>query len=365
MDIAKIGEFLRDLRKEQNLTQEELAEKLGTTNKTISRWETGTYMPPVDALLQMSKLYDVSVNEILSGERLSTADYQPKAEENIVTTLKDTSVAKKRSKKTVIACVSVSCVLLILLSYALYAGSVLGVIYLLLGGRKVYTSGDFTYKTFGNKDGKWAEITGLSEQGLTKEVIIIPSTIDGLRVSSVEDRSLFGDNAHLHFKSDALKKVYFARANIFCDKNLFYYCTNLTQVILLNCLEEDDINEIFVGDDSPIDYYMMPTYMYKEIYELRRQDNPQWAEKNNWHAANVTYYYNYFGTPNGDCYWLDQVEAGQPITFIPPEPARENKKYKFDGWYTEKECINRWSFFTHVIPESGELDLYAKWTYNP
>ena len=355
-------DLLKDLRREQNLTQEELGEKLGATNKTISRWETGTYMPPVDMLLKMSKLYDVSVNEILSGERLAATDYQTKAEENIVTTLKDTSVAKKRSKKTVIACAAVSCVLLILLSYVLYAGSVFGVIYLLLGGRKVYTSGDFTYKTFGNKNGKWAEITGLSEQGLTREVIIIPATIDGLRVAGVEDRSLFGDSAYQHFKSDALKKVYFTRANIFCDKNLFCYCANLTQVILLNCLEEDDINEIFVGYDSPIDGYRMPTYMYNEIYELRRQKNLQWVEENNWHAANVTYYYNYFGTPNGDCYWLDQVEAGQPITFIPPEPARENKKYQFDGWYTEKECISRWSFFNDVIPQSGELELYAKWT---
>lgn len=106
MDNKKIGAFLRDLRKEHNLTQEELGEKLGATNKTISRWETGTYMPPVDILLQMSKLYDVSVNEILSGERLATADYQPKAEENIVTTL-ECSIKDKRGKKIAIICCSV------------------------------------------------------------------------------------------------------------------------------------------------------------------------------------------------------------------------------------------------------------------
>ena len=99
MDQKKIGDFLKDLRREQNLTQEELGEKLGATNKTISRWETGTYMPPVDMLLKMSKLYDVSVNEILSGERLAATDYQTKAEENIVTTLKDTSVAKNAAKR--------------------------------------------------------------------------------------------------------------------------------------------------------------------------------------------------------------------------------------------------------------------------
>ena len=48
MDMVKIGKFLAELRKGHNLTQEELGEKLGVTNKTISRWETGTYMPPVE-----------------------------------------------------------------------------------------------------------------------------------------------------------------------------------------------------------------------------------------------------------------------------------------------------------------------------
>lgn len=106
MDTKKIGKFLRDLRREHNLTQEELGDKLGATNKTISRWETGTYLPPADILLAMSKLYGVSVNEILSGERLATADYQPKAEENIVTTLK-TSQKLSRGQKTLIICGSV------------------------------------------------------------------------------------------------------------------------------------------------------------------------------------------------------------------------------------------------------------------
>lgn len=107
MDTKKIGQFLRDLRHEHNLTQEELGEKLGATNKTISRWETGTYMPPADILLAMSKLYGVSVNEILSGERFAdNVAYQTKAEENIVTTLK-TSQKLSRGKKTLIICGSV------------------------------------------------------------------------------------------------------------------------------------------------------------------------------------------------------------------------------------------------------------------
>ncbi len=57
MDLIKIGSFIADLRKEQGLTQEQLGEKIGVTNKTVSRWETGTYLPPAEALVAMSDLF--------------------------------------------------------------------------------------------------------------------------------------------------------------------------------------------------------------------------------------------------------------------------------------------------------------------
>lgn len=56
MDLVRIGGFLRQLRKEHGLTQEQLGEKVGATNKTISRWETGVYMPPVECLAMLSEL---------------------------------------------------------------------------------------------------------------------------------------------------------------------------------------------------------------------------------------------------------------------------------------------------------------------
>jgi len=83
MDTIKIGNFLAELRKEQGLTQEALGEKLGVTNKTVSRWENGNYLPPVEMLQELSKLYSVSINEILCGERIAEENYQTKAEETI------------------------------------------------------------------------------------------------------------------------------------------------------------------------------------------------------------------------------------------------------------------------------------------
>ena len=75
MDMVKMGRFLAELRKEHHFTQAELGEKLGVTNKTISRWETGNYMPPVEMLEQLSTLYDLSINELLCGKKLTAEEY--------------------------------------------------------------------------------------------------------------------------------------------------------------------------------------------------------------------------------------------------------------------------------------------------
>ncbi len=95
MDMLETGKFIAKLRKEQGLTQEQLGEKLGVTNKTVSRWETGTYLPPADMLLSMSELFDVSVNELLSGRRLTEQEYKKAAEENLAQAIKAGSFSLK------------------------------------------------------------------------------------------------------------------------------------------------------------------------------------------------------------------------------------------------------------------------------
>lgn len=87
MDMVKMGSFLAELRKEKNLTQAELGEKLGVTNKTISRWETGNYLPSVEMLEELSNMYGLSINELLSGKKLTAEEYKEMAETNIKETL--------------------------------------------------------------------------------------------------------------------------------------------------------------------------------------------------------------------------------------------------------------------------------------
>lgn len=103
MDMQKIGSFLAELRKSKDLTQDELGEQIGVTNKTVSRWENGNYLPPVEILQMLSKLYNVSINELLSGNRLDDDHYKDNAEEYIVADLmKKRKEAKKRLALSVI-----------------------------------------------------------------------------------------------------------------------------------------------------------------------------------------------------------------------------------------------------------------------
>lgn len=71
MDQIKIGAFLKALRKTKELTQEQLAEKLNVSNRTVSRWETGSSMPDIGMLVALAEFYDVSIPEIIYAERKS------------------------------------------------------------------------------------------------------------------------------------------------------------------------------------------------------------------------------------------------------------------------------------------------------
>lgn len=95
MDQIKIGKFIAALRKEKCLTQELLGEKLGVTNKTVSRWENGNYMPDVEMLSLLSKEFGVSINELISGERLLAEDFQKAADDNLVTALNNSTFTLK------------------------------------------------------------------------------------------------------------------------------------------------------------------------------------------------------------------------------------------------------------------------------
>ena len=95
MDQIKIGTFLKLLRKEKNLTQEQLAEQLGVSNRTVSRWENGNNMPDISLLSEIAEFYDVSIPELIYGERKSE-NMREEAKE-VAETMSDYAKAEKET----------------------------------------------------------------------------------------------------------------------------------------------------------------------------------------------------------------------------------------------------------------------------
>ena len=98
MDLMRFGSFLAELRHEKGLTQQALGERLGVTNKTVSRWETGCYLPDVEMLSLLSREFGVSINELVAGERLIAEDFKKAADENLVTALDHSTFTLKEKQ---------------------------------------------------------------------------------------------------------------------------------------------------------------------------------------------------------------------------------------------------------------------------
>lgn len=102
MNQIQIGRFIAEARKAQNLTQRQLAEELSISDKTVSKWECGKGLPEVSLMLPLCSALNISVNDLLSGERVSEVDYQKKAEENMVNLMQEYEENKKRLISTTI-----------------------------------------------------------------------------------------------------------------------------------------------------------------------------------------------------------------------------------------------------------------------
>lgn len=220
--------------------------------------------------------------------------------------------------------------------------------------------GDFVVRFY--KD--YCEIKGTTEQGNEKKYLVIPEYIDGVRVESVGVKGFtLQDHGLLRpeIQSDKLERVYFETTIKVHPESFDHYekwCPNIKKVFY------PGIEALIMNRSG---YY---------VYYPRGIDKSNWLQsRTEW--ANISYYYNYENAKNNGYYWIDDYDYGGTIEFIPTDPIREG--YKFDGWYKEAECINKWDFKTDRLPkekteriysESGEFwdkavyqetILYAKW----
>ena len=96
MDQIKIGKFIAECRKRNNLTQMQLAEKLNITDRAISKWETGKAMPDSSIMLELCNELKISVNELLSGEVIEMNNYNEKLEQNLIDMVKQKEKSDKK-----------------------------------------------------------------------------------------------------------------------------------------------------------------------------------------------------------------------------------------------------------------------------
>lgn len=125
MDQIKIGGFIAKERKQKKLTQQQLADILGISNKTVSKWECGNGLPEISLLLPLCTELDISVNELLSGERLKDEEYRQKAEENMMNLMQEREENKKKLWLTVaVGVIATISFLTIILVAGMYADAI-------------------------------------------------------------------------------------------------------------------------------------------------------------------------------------------------------------------------------------------------
>lgn len=120
MDQIKIGRFIAEARRAQNLTQRQLADELGLSDKTVSKWECGKGLPEVSLMLLLCSRLEITVNDLLSGRRVSAEEYQKKAEENMMDLVRENEENKKKMALSVICgiiTIIAVCSLVVIASY--------------------------------------------------------------------------------------------------------------------------------------------------------------------------------------------------------------------------------------------------------
>lgn len=121
MDQVKIGKFIQQQRKENNITQQELADKLNITDRAISKWERGLCLPDAGTMPELCKILNISINDLFSGEKVDMKDNEKKLEENLLemTRIKEQKDKELLTLEIVIGTIA-SAIIIILVSVATY-----------------------------------------------------------------------------------------------------------------------------------------------------------------------------------------------------------------------------------------------------
>ncbi len=129
IDQKKTGLFIAEVRKAKGLTQKQLADEIGVSDKAVSRWETGRGMPDTMIMPELCRTLEININELLSGERLSEDAYSGKAEEHMVDLIRNNETEKRSGKHTLVGLILGLVMLLLFVVLIMFSN----------GGRNVFT----------------------------------------------------------------------------------------------------------------------------------------------------------------------------------------------------------------------------------
>ena len=167
MNQEKIGKFIAKCRKDKNITQEQLAEMLGVSNKSISRWETGKNMPDYSILKELCNALDIDVNEFLSGEKIEKNEIQTHSIENLDLILKEYYKMKKQRNLFKI-------ILIIIGIIAIILAAAFSWLFIFMGGlnkTEVISDTNKYEKVIGaNANSKYKNKWGMSEEIFPKSI---------------------------------------------------------------------------------------------------------------------------------------------------------------------------------------------------
>lgn len=251
------------------------------------------------------------------------------------------------------------------------------------------TIGDYVYAVKKKIDGYY--MINLSEIGKQKEILVLSTLLNGEYVGvGTPSGELFSRYKPIDCKLITSKMKKLLIENLLNkDKREHYNILDVVYYIEYEDKENYDKEfKLIVNGCYDFFYIISMSTNYKNINYMRmklfNEEIIKTSEglKNfkNYHGkdyrpANVEFHWNYKNSPQEDYYWIDDIENGELIEEIPPTPEREG--YTFGGWYTEKECINEFSFSTPIskmdidweelynsrqqVPDEYVTCLYAKW----
>lgn len=234
MDQQKVGKFIASIRKEKNLTQAQLGEKLGVTDKTISKWENGNYMPDLSLLKSLSETLGVSIYELLDGERIPNNDVQEKSKGDVlIDALKSYvgSVKKSMMKKGAIIVISTVILFLFIIGFML-----------------VKNNYDNCYIYSITSEDEMYSVKGLFAFTPEKNVLTINS-IENLFDFSIDTEMVYTYQYSLYIDDSLLHKSGDITSYKYTDGDSAIYLNNILQDIRIYIEENKNYDDILKFDN--------------------------------------------------------------------------------------------------------------------